>query len=180
MAGNLHDVIDIHSSQVHQGGSGSSRRVRVDQFILFIFDCGFGAAFGLDHLYYFCETGHLADFFDVAVDDLVGQVGHLVVVALQDILEPGGARDCDLGTGLMPPDVDVHYLTGLDLGLGLARVLRIRNVNDGALGIGLDGVVGDIVVVRDALGSPAANEEDVAGLLVADGPFACVDDRCRS
>lgn len=61
---------------------------------------------GLDVLLKHLRGGVAGDLHNV-VQTHAGQVGHLVVVALQDVLELSGARDCDFGTGLMLPDVVV-------------------------------------------------------------------------
>ena len=146
VSGDLHDVINIHSGEVHQGSAGAPGRVRVNELIFLIFNGGFLAALGLDHFHDVVDACPFADILDVAIDDLVGQVRHLVVVALEDGLELRGARNGHLGAGLVLADVDVHNLTELDFRLGLPGVIRIGDIDDGALGVGLDGVAGYVVV----------------------------------
>lgn len=58
VAGDLHDVIQIHAGQIHQRSTGTTCRVGMDEFVL------------LD-LYLLSQPGYLSDFLDVAVDDLV-------------------------------------------------------------------------------------------------------------
>lgn len=84
VAGDLHDVVQIHAGQIHEGGTGAASSVAVDQLVLLNLLLLGRAAFGGLNLDQLREPGPLGDFLDVAVDDLIGQVRNLVVVLLQN------------------------------------------------------------------------------------------------
>ena len=147
MAGDLHNVEDVDAGQVHQRGTGAAGSVGVDQFALFdLLLAGCPAAGGL-YLDQLGDTGIAADLLDVSVDDLVFQVGHLVVIFLQNGFELRGARDGHLGAGFLLADMYHRHIFGQDGIFLLAGVLRIIDLVDIFAGVGLNVLAGDIVVV---------------------------------
>ena len=169
MAGDLHDVVQIHAGQGHEGSAGAAGGVAVDQLVLLnLFLLG-RAAFGGLNLYQLRETCSQCNFLDVAVDDLAGQMRDLVVVFLQNGLQGGVAGNCDLGTGFLLANVQVGDLLLFNPCNLFTGIIWIGLLLHDIFGQCAEVLLLDVVVVGDALGCPAADEEDVAGLLVADG-----------
>ena len=69
-----------------------------------------------------CEAGHPGNLLDVAVDGLVLEVRHLVVVFLQNGQQLLLAGNADFGAGLLLVDIDVGDFLRFDDGLGLVIV----------------------------------------------------------
>lgn len=169
MAGDLHDVVQIHAGQGHEGSAGAAGGVAVDQLVLLnLFLLG-RAAFGGLNLYQLRETCSQCNFLDVAVDDLAGQMRDLVVVFLQNGLQGGVAGNCDLGTGFLLANVQVGDLLLFNPCNLFTGIIWIGLLLHDIFGQCAEVLLLDIVVVRDTLRSPNANHEDVPGLLVSVG-----------
>lgn len=97
----LHNIVQIHAGQVHQRGTGAAGRMAVNEFVflnlLFLGRSAF-RGFNLNQV---SETCIFGDVLDVAVDDLICKVGHLVVVFLENGLQLRVTGNGDLGTGLL-------------------------------------------------------------------------------
>lgn len=94
----LHNVIDIHSGKIHQGCARAPCGMRVHQIAFLLPDLLRSTAVRYLNLDFFGYSGIHADFFQVAVDDLVLQMQRLKIILPQNLQQLAGARNCDLGS----------------------------------------------------------------------------------
>lgn len=114
VACNFHYVIDVHTGQIHKGCACSSGGMCVDQLIFWFPDFLRCAAVGHFYLYRCVNACILADFFQVAVDDLVFKMRHLEIIFLENLKQLSLARNCHFCTGILLSYVDVGDVFLLD------------------------------------------------------------------
>ena len=74
MASDLHYIVQVNASKVHQRGSSAAGRMAVNELVfLDLLLLGRTSLRGFN-LHQFSQSGILGDILDVAIDDLVGQV----------------------------------------------------------------------------------------------------------
>ena len=107
--GDLHDVVYVHSAEVHQGRSCAPCSMREYQLVLGYHLLDVAPAFRNRHADRFdnpCEPGY---FLDIVVDKLVRKTWDVIVVLLQDLQQGGRTGNRHLCAGLLLGDIDDLY-----------------------------------------------------------------------
>ena len=174
MAGNLHDIVKIHSAQIHQSGSCSSSCMSVNQIPLRITVPDRGATLSLQNLHTFSQTSLFADILQIAIDDLILKMGERIIILLKNSLQFRADWNTYLCASLFLDKADIHNLLCANLSLSLARILWIRNILNPSFRMSVNLLLGNVIVVRNSLSCPHANHKDIACLVMANSVLAQV------